>query len=449
VALVEDLAEIVGPEQVLRDPDLIATYSTDWTRRYQGSPRLVVRPGSTGEVSEILRICQRDGAALVPQGGNTGLVGGGVPRGDSMIVLSTQRLTHCGEVDPGASQVSLGAGVTVAGWRRIARAVGLDAPVDFAARDSATVGGATATNAGGSRVVRFGAMRSQVVGLHAVLADGSVVGSLAGLTKETIGLHWPSVLCGSEGTLAVITEVRLKVVPWFQHVTTALIATRSLANAVATLGAVRPLPTLDAVELILPEAMALVADHLGATPPVGDAQTQAYLMVEVADHTDPTGALLEALENGGEIQDAAVATDGPQRQRLIAFRDRITESISAQGVPLKLDVAAPVDALDELLTRVRRCIERYGGRLVPFGHLAEGNVHVNVLEPGNVDAITAEVLHAAASLRGTISAEHGVGVAKSSWLHLVRSPQELAAIDAVKYALDPTDILNPGVLRTR
>jgi FAD/FMN-containing dehydrogenase len=268
---------------------------------------------------------------------------------------------------------------------------------------------------------------------------------LAGLPKETVGLHWPSLLCGSEGTLAIITAARLRLVPWYRHTATAMVATAGLAEAVSVLARLRAtVPHLDAVELILPEAMVVVAEHLGVTPPV--ATGGAFVIVECADHADPTDELSAALADQPEILDTAVATEGPARERLVAFRDRITESISVLGVPLKLDVAVPVGALDELLARARRTVGEHGGRLVPFGHLAEGNVHLNVVAPGDPEAITEEVLTTAADLGGTISAEHGVGIAKARWLHLVRSPAELAAARAVKAALDPASLLNPGVL---
>jgi FAD/FMN-containing dehydrogenase len=192
--------------------------------------------------------------------------------------------------------------------------------------------------------------------------------------------------------------------------------------------------------------MAVVAAHLGTAPPVGDEGTGAYVVVELADHEDPTDALTAVLADLPAVRDAAVTTEGPARERLVAFRDRITESISAQGVPLKLDVAVPVRALDDLMAAVRAALAAHGGRVVPFGHLAEGNVHVNILEPGDPERLTADILRTAAGLGGTISAEHGVGVAKSRWLHLVRTPAELAAAAAVKHALDPTGTLNPGVL---
>jgi FAD/FMN-containing dehydrogenase len=448
-ALAKALGEIVGSEHVLTDRDVTASYATDWTGRFHGEALLVVRPADAAEVGAVVARCVDAHVPVVPQGGNTGLVGGSVPRPSPMVVLSMRRLDRLGPVDEAAMQMSAGAGVTLARWRQHARRAGLDGPVDFASRDSATVGGAVATNAGGSRVVRFGTMRAQVVGVTAVLADGSEIGSLSGLPKETAGLHWPSLICGSEGTLAVITAVRLRLVPWYRHTATALVATRGLDDAVAVLSRLRAhVPHLDAVELILPEAMRLVADHLAAVPPVGrdNDQIGAYVVVECADHTDPTDELTDALSGAAELLDAAVTTEGPARDRLVAFRDRIAEAIAARGVPLKLDVAVPVGALTALMTEAHRVVNRHGGRLVPFGHLAEGNVHLNVLDPGDPEAITAEVLAAAAGLGGTISAEHGVGVAKARWLHLIRSPAELRAATAVKQALDPNGMLNPGVL---
>ena len=448
IDLAHELAQIVGRDHVLADADLTASYATDWTGRFAGEVALAVRPADTAETAAVVAACASAGAPLVPQGGNTGLVGGSVPRERPMVVLSTRRLDHVGPVDTGAMQVTAGAGVTLSRWREHARAAGLDTPVDFASRDSATVGGAVATNAGGSRVVRFGTMRTQVLGVEAVLADGSIVGSLAGLPKETVGIHWPSLLAGSEGTLGVVTAARLRLVPWYRCTTTALVATASLDDAVTVLAALRTgVPHLDAVELILPEAMEVVAAHIDATPPLGTVGIDgAYVLVECADHADPTDELLETLAGVPAVSDTAIGTDGPSRDRLVAFRDRITESISALGVPLKLDVAVPVAALAELMARTRASVAEHGGRLVPFGHLAEGNVHVNVLDAGDRDAITADVLNAATDLGGTISAEHGVGIAKCAWLHLVRTPAELAAAAAIKHALDPAGMLNPGVL---
>lgn len=449
------LRAIVGHDHVLVDDDVRAGYETDWTGRYGGPAIAVVRPGGTAEVTEILRCCTELGVGVVAQGGNTGLVGGGVPRprssgSETPIVLSLRRLDELGPVDTNAMQVTAGAGVTLAAWRDHARAGGLDAPVDFAARDSATIGGAIATNAGGSRVVRFGTMRDQVAGIEAVLADGRVVGSLAGLPKETAGVHWPSLIAGSEGTLAVVTRARLHLVPRYEHTTTAMVGVDSIRGAVRLLGRLRTeLASLDAVEILLPAAVELVADHLGVRPPV--PTSACTVLVECADHSDPSDRLGAVLAASGEVVDSAVTTDPVRRSRLLAFRDRVTEAIAAastrRGSPVfKLDVAVPVESLDELVLIAQRAAATDGAHLVPFGHLAEGNLHLNHLGATNTDAIAGTVLGAVARLGGTISAEHGIGVAKAPWLPLVRTDAELGAQAAIRRALDPRGILNSGVL---
>lgn len=451
------VSRIVGDEHVLGDPDQRAGYETDWTGRYSGPCVAVVRPGSTDEVVALLSHCSEHAIAVVPQAGNTGLVGGGVPRptdpgGRPTIVLSTRRLDAVGVVDTSAMQVTAGAGVTIAEWQQAALEAGLDTPIDFAARESATVGGAIATNAGGSRVVRFGTMRQQVVGIEAVLADGTVVGSLAGLPKETVGLHWPSVIAGSEGTLAVVTAARLRLVPHFAHVTTALVSLDDVGAARDLLaGLRRRLASLDSIEIMFPAAMALVCGHLGTAPPVPVPDRGVVVLVECADHVDPTDELLAEVGGAGGVRDTAVATGGPRRQQLLAFRDRLTEAIAAaatgDGTPVfKLDVAVPVASIERIVHVARRAADRQRARLIPFGHLAEGNLHLNVLGATAPEQIADAVLAEVADLGGTISAEHGVGIAKTRWLGLIRSPGDLAAQQAIKRSLDPHGILNPGVL---
>lgn len=459
--LVARLAEFVGADHVLTDPALTASYTTDWTRRFQGEAAAVVRPADTPEVAAVVAACAEAQVPIVTQGGNTGLVGAGVPRRRPMVVLTTTRLVGAGPVDTAAGQITLGAGVTIAEWRRLARAAGLDAPIDFAARDTATVGGATATNAGGSRVVRFGTMRAQVMGLRAVLGSGAVVGSLSGLPKETIGLHWPALLAGSEGTLGVVTEVRLRLVPWYRRRAAAMVAVE-LGAAVRLLDAARrSLPHLDGAELMLDGAMAVAADHLGrGAPVVASSPSAAFVVIECADHVDPTDDLVEFLAGADGVVDSAVAvaTDDTAIARLVEPRDRMSEAIARLGVPLKFDVAVAPGRLTELVAAVESAVAAAGCRFVGFGHLAEGNVHVNVLGPrrgdgthDSVDESTAahladEILGIATDLGGTISAEHGVGVAKARWLPLVRSPDELAVLDAIRGAVDPQRIMNPGVL---
>ena len=383
--LASALAAIVGDAHVLVDPDLRAGHERDWTGRYGAPSALVVRPGSRDEVAAVLAHCNDRRVPIVPQAGNTGLVGGSVPRagGPRPVVLSTQRLDPMTDLDADAMQVTAGAGTTIAAWQANARGAGLDTPVDFAARDSATIGGAIATNAGGSRVVRYGTMRRQVVGIEAVLADGRVVGSLAGLPKETAGLHWPSLLVGSEGTLAVVTAARLRLVPRYERVVTAMVTLASVDDAVTLAGRLRnELSSLDSLEIVLPAALELVAEHLGEPVPV-DA-SGPVVIVECAAHADPTDELADALAAASGITDTAVATDPARRDHLVRFRDRVTDAIAAaatvDGTPVfKLDVAVPLRRLRELLDVARRAADADGATLIAFGHLAEGNVHLNHL----------------------------------------------------------------------
>ena len=441
--LIAALRDVVGADDVLVDADLRATYETDWLRQWTGTTPAVVRPGSVEEVAAVLGVCAAAGVAVVPQGGNTGLVGGSVPR-NGAIVLSLLRFTSLGPVDELARQVTAGAGVTIEQLQHHARAADHDFAVDWGARATATVGGAVSTNAGGSRVVRFGTMRAQVMGVQAVFADGSIVTQLDGLAKETAGPHLPSLLVGGEGTLAVVTAARLKLVPWYRSTAAALIACDSLVDAVSLLPRLRELPSLDAVELILPEALTIACSYLQVKPPLDPASAGAFVMVDCAAHHDPTDELAAVLEH-----ERGVLAVGAQRDLLYRIRDHITIAIGARGAPLKLDVAVPVQHLDRLVRRVQSAVPR-GAELVIFGHLAEGNLHVNVLGAGEAaGALREHVLTAAIDLGGTISAEHGIGVAKAEWLERLKGPAAYAALRAIKQALDPTNMLNPGVLFPR
>ena len=271
-AVVDRLREVVGA-QVIEDPEMIASYTTDWTGRFSGSSKAVVRPGSTDEVAGVVAACRELGVALVPQGGNTGLVGGGVPLHDE-VVLSLQRLQTLEPVDPLAGQVTAGAGVTLSSVQHAAGAAGWAYGVDLGARDSATVGGTVATNAGGTHVLRYGNTRAQVIGVEAVLGTGSVISHLGGLVKDNTGYDLPGLLCGSEGTLAVVTAARLRLVPPMPFRTVAVLAFATVAQAVdASVVFRRSLPTLDACELFLLAGLELVCSTTGiafsvlGTPP--------------------------------------------------------------------------------------------------------------------------------------------------------------------------------------
>lgn len=445
--LVSDLTAVVGADHVVVDPQVRATYEVDWLGVRYGSALAVVRPGSVTEVTGVVGVCAAAGVPMVVQGGNTGLVGGSVPL-DGAVVVSTRRLGRLDPVDEVAMQVTVGAGVTIGAVRDHARAVGLDIPVDWGARATATVGGAVNTDAGGSRVIRFGTMRAQVLGVEAVLADGSVVDDLHGLPKRTAGPHLASLLVGSEGTLAVVTAARLRLVPWYRATAAAWVPCRSVDDALHLLGRVRSVPSLDAVEVLFADAVEVACAHLGVAPPIDPRSAPVFLLVDCAAHVDPADDLLEALAG----RDGVMAV-GPAREALYAIRDHITVALSTLGTPLKLDVAVPLSRLAELVERIVHIRDGADAtaRLVVFGHLAEGNLHVNVLglEPAARDLVRSAVLETTIALGGTVSAEHGIGRLKVEWMERQHGRTHIDVLRTMKNSLDPQGLLNPGVLVPR
>jgi FAD/FMN-containing dehydrogenase len=447
-SLEDALRSAVGAAHVLVDDDLRAPYETDWTRRFTGAARCVVRPASTAEVVAVVRACAAAGAAVVVQGGNTGLVGAGVPAGGEVLV-SLARLAEVEPVDAVEAQVTVGAGVTLEKLQTHARAAGLDFGVDLAARSSATVGGMIATNAGGIRVLRHGSMRAQVVGLEAVLADGSVLTRLGGLAKDNTGYDLTQLVAGSEGTLAIVTRARLRLVPLLPARAVALVAVAGTDAALDLLAAARAgLATLSAAEIFYPEGLDLVRAHTRLPAPFGEP-AGAYVVLECAARTDPTDEILELLSDCAAVEDATVASDRAGVERLWSYREAHTEAISAAGVPTKLDVCVPLGELSALVTELPETVAKVApaARVITFGHLNEGNLHLNVLDTGDhAEEVTDAVLHLVAAHRGTISSEHGVGRAKAPWLSLSRTPEEIGAMRRIKAALDPHGMLNPGVL---
>jgi FAD/FMN-containing dehydrogenase len=305
-----------------------------------------------------------------------------------------------------------------------------------------------ATNAGGIQAMRHGTVRARVAGLQAVLADGAIVDRRAGLLKDNAGYDLPALLVGSEGTLGVVTSVRWRLVPLLTSRVAALIALPSVAAVAELLARVRPaLASLHAAELMTDEGMRLVLDHLGASSPLA-IEAPAYLLLECAGRTDPTDELVAALDAAG-VQDAVVADEAGELDRLWRLREGHTEALNAAGIPHKMDIGVPLSQLARFAEEVVAVVQRVapGARTIVFGHLGDGNVHVNVLGPDpEDDAVDEAVLRLAADCGGTISAEHGVGVAKARWLSLTRSADELRAMRAIKRALDPDGILNPGAV---
>lgn len=447
-AALRELTDVVGPHHLITEADERSSYEIDWTGRFHGHTPAVVRPADAAETAAVVDVCRGHGLAIVPQGGNTGLVGGSVPLAGE-IVLSLRRIDEVGPVDRAARQVTAGAGATIAAVHRAAQSAGLRYAVDLAARDTATVGGTVGTNAGGLNVIRYGGTREQVIGIAAVLGTGARIEHLQGLVKDNTGYHLPSVLCGSEGTLGVVTAARLQLVTRHDERVVALVGFHNVAHAVAAVATWRSaLDCLEAAELFLDGGLRLVCDAFGLAPPF-DRAWPVYVLVEVAAVHDPTDDLAGAVASASDVGDVAVAGDPARREALWRYREDHTLAINTLGPPHKLDVTVPLDVLGEFVVDVPRIVAAAvpEARTWLFGHVGDGNLHVNVTGVAPDDErVDDAVLTHVASLGGSISAEHGIGTAKRRWLHLNRSEAELASMRAIKRALDPGGVLNPNAL---
>lgn len=438
--LVRSLAGIVGAGHVLAG-DAAGGFAVDWTGRFRGHAAAVVRPRDTAEVAAVLALCTDAGVPVVPQGGNTGLVGGGVPLHGEMV-LSLARMNQLGPVDAEASAVTAGAGVTL---QRVADAdPGLELGIWIASHQSATVGGAVATNAGGVRVLRFGPMRAQLRGIEAVLSDGTIVSHLAGLTKDNTGYDYPSLLAGSEGTLAVITAARLRLVPRRPDAITVIIGLGSLdeLHTLARL-AVREVPGLVSAEFFTAAGLDILIKHAGLAPPL-PAPAPAYLLLEASG----PGAL-DDLARVIDDRHAVVGDSPADRRRLWSYRERQPEAAGFLGVPVKLDVSVPAAHWVRLATEAAGVVAGVDpeAMVITFGHVADGNVHINIVPTVPADGRHEDAVFSfVASLGGSISAEHGIGALKAQWLGLARTPAERSLFARIRGALDPAGTLNPHVL---
>lgn len=447
--LVDRLVRIVGSARTVVDPADLAPLVVDWTGRYRGSTPVAVRPDSTDEVARIVRLCRETRTAIVPQGGNTGLVGGSVPLSGELL-LSTRGLSAIGEVDSSSRQIIVGAGVILADVQQAALAAGLRYPVDFGARGSATVGGTIATNAGGIAVLRYGMTRRHVVGIEAVLGSGEVISHLGGLVKDNTGYDLAGLLCGSEGTLGVVTAARLQLVPVHAMRTTILVGFTDVSSAmvcVDRLCATRE--DLDALELVLESGIRLVCDAFDRRAPF---EASAFLIVEASSDVDRAESLADFLHGCTGTVDIAVAASAAMRERIWQLREEHTPAINTLGPPIKFDVTVPTSSLADFADSVQRVIADVAprSRTFLFGHAADGNLHVNVCgidsQASLVAAVEEAVMSEVAGFGGSVSAEHGIGTAKKRFLTLSRAPAEIAVMRAVKRAMDPDGIMNPNVL---
>jgi FAD/FMN-containing dehydrogenase len=452
---VDELRRLVGPDAVISDRSRLASVEVDWTGRFRGTTPALVRPRTVEDVSRVLAWCSRAGVAVVPQGGNTGLVGGSVPL-HGELVLSLVHLDAVGVVDELALQVTAGAGATLAAVQDAAARHGLRYAVDLAARDQATIGGTVATNAGGVHLLRWGGTRRQLLGVEAVLADGRVVSHLGGLEKDNTGYDLAQLVCGSEGTLAVVTAARLRLVPAPGEVAVALVAFADADAAVAAVSDLRRrLPELQAAELMTDAGLSLVQGAFDRRPPF-PRSWPVLVLIEAAATDGATGDTLvdrvgRSVGALAGVEATAVAEDQAGRDELWSYREDHTLAINTLGAPHKLDVTLPLPALAGFLTAVGDRVHTVApeAEVWLFGHVADGNIHVNVTgidDEVRGDRVDEVVLGLAAERGGSISAEHGIGAAKRRWLHLNRSPAEIDAFRRIKAALDPPGILNPHVM---
>ena len=443
--VIDRLRAVVGPDHLLDAPDLMESYTVDWTRRFSGPALAVVRPESTQQIADVMKICRKYGVPVLPQGGNTGLVGGSVPAalGPASIVISLRRLSWIGDVDALSGQISVGAGAPLGDVQRAARAVGWEYGVDLASRESATIGGTVATNAGGIRVLAYGMTRLQVTGIEAVLPDGSVISHMSGLAKDNTGFDLAQLLCGSEGALAIITAVRLRLHRPHGRTSVALIGCADYEDALTVIGSSAS-ARLVAAEVIDATGMRLVQNVSGLPYPLEQPHT-LFALIEVADGGSGDGFVADVLE----ARDVVVAMDASGIERLWQYRERQAEGFDAWGIVHKLDVSVPLEKLAACARELQSVIAEFAKvkEFGIFGHLADGNIHVEILGPQAEESdVDTAVLECISRYGGSISAEHGIGRMKVEHLHLSRSSEEISAMRAIKDAWDPDGLMNPGVL---
>lgn len=465
--LAESLATALPPRAIVTHRDAIAPWETDWRRRWHGRADLLLEPSSTAEVQSIVRAASAAGVALVPQGGNTSMVGGATPPPDgSAAILSLRRMNRIRALDAAAGLAVAEAGVILADLHDAAAAAGKRFPLTLGARGSATIGGLVSTNAGGTQVLRWGTMRALVAGVEAVLADGSVYDGLAALKKDNRGYDLNQLLIGAEGTLAIVTAATLRLAPRVAQRGVAWAGLATPADALALLRRFEAAgDAVESFELLPADCLAAVLRHIPGTraPLAGDHAWHVLIEAVSADPAGPSPvALIEhvlgAAIGDGLVEDAVVATSEAQAEALWRIRDSISEAERASGPAVQHDISVPIEAMPRfLIDAAAACDARFPGtRASGFGHLGDGNVHFHVRAPAGVqrdhwlaheaEGITRFVDDLVVAAGGSISAEHGIGQMKLGELARLSSPARLSALRAIKIAMDPAGMFNPGKL---
>ena len=462
-ALLDRLKATVGPAGFLEEESDLAPYLTDWRGLYRGRTPLVLRPGSTEEAAEIVRLCAEARVAIVPQGGNTGLVGGSVPdAGGEQILVSMSRLNRIRALDAEDFTMTAEAGCVLADAQQAAAEADRLFPLSLGAEGRCQIGGVISTNAGGIAVLRYGSMRALVLGLEAVLADGSVWNGLRRLRKDNTGYDLKQLFIGAEGTLGLVTAAVLKLFPRPSETVTGLVAAPNAAAAVSLLARLRAASD-DRVTSFELMSRASIDLAVASVPETADPMPQApaCVLIELSSGSSGAGlreiaeaALADAIDAGLAL-DAVLAASEAQARRLWRLREAVPEAQRVCGPSVKHDISAPGSAVPERLARAGEAVERVlpGTRPMPFGHVGDGNIHYNLLAPvGMSDEaflaksgdLTRAVHDVVAAIGGSISAEHGLGQLRRAEALHYKSAVEIDLMRRVKAALDPLGIMNPG-----
>ena len=452
------LKEVAGPKGWSDDPAEIAPHLQEWRGKYQGTSSLLLKPDSTETVSKILSICNETRTAIVPQGGNTGLVGGQIPFNNE-IILSLSRLNRIRDVDASGMNMIAEAGATLAAVQDAAAKTDRLFPLSIASEGSATIGGNVSTNAGGVHVLHYGNTRDLVLGVEAVLADGRVLDMLRTLRKDNTGYDLKQLFIGAEGTLGIVTAVALKLFPQPAERVTALIAVRDPQAAVNLLSYLQAATggAMSAFELMPRLGLEFVLAHIPQTADPLAKPSPWYVLAEASGGTNShlEDALESALSSSGLVTDAVIAQSDTQRAALWKLREGMSEAQKPEGGSIKHDVSVPINSIPAFLKEGIAAVEKLapGVRPVPFGHLGDGNIHFNFTVPKNGDnaaflarwnEIQDTVHDIVNRYHGSISAEHGLGIMKVHEIERYKSAAELDVMRALKRTLDPNNILNPG-----
>jgi FAD/FMN-containing dehydrogenase len=463
--LLRQLSERLGPKGFTTDPNDMEPWLTDWRGRVQGAAAALLSPANTAEVADIIALANAARVAVVPQGGNTSMVAGATPQSGALLI-SLRRMKAIRSLSAEDNIVIAEAGVILSDLHRAAEAAGRRFPLSLGAKDSATIGGLVSTNAGGTQVLRFGPMRALLLGIEAVLPDGTIFEGLSALRKDNRGYDLRQLFAGAEGTLGIVTAAALRIESSVARraVVWAGLATPGAALRLLRLLEARMGDTIEGFELVPQDALAIVVRHIpGSREPLAQPHGWHALIEAVASNSATDldvqieATLAEAID-AGLIEDAAIASNDAQAAAFWALRENISEAERLDGISVKHDISVPVAMMPDFILSAAREVEAAfaGARVFPFGHLGDGNIHFNVRSPADVEprpwfdannaAVSRLVHDLVTAAGGSISAEHGIGQLKLAEFARLADPVRLGALRAIKQALDPAGIMNPGKL---